>query len=573
MQRRLSPRVPTLTILCCLAACRAPVPDAVRDAGGGAGSPVELGGLVHVGPEVSLARSGPARFARTLLETFDRERAFETTAALDRLYRTPGSDDYDTAIDLVAAGLREVGYGSEAGLELYEIETPLPHGGWSAREARLTLVLPDGTREILHEFDDTADRDRFLFPAGALDADLMGTAAFGLDEIRPGNVLVTDARVRMDVANRARRKGAVAIVTSSLQSVNVDPSGADRHLDAILFRSVEPDMPITIAHISPRSMERIAAAHREHGAVKLAFHARADRRPAVQRTLVAELIGRERPEETVAVLVHIQAPGASDNASGSAGALELARDLARLVREGRLERPARTISFVWGGELSGSAAWFERTERQVVAGVCLDMIGPKRAETGGIPLLERSPDPGAELVIPPDEHTAWGARDIEPEWVVPDGLAIIARCALADVALETGGWDTAEHPFEGGTDHETLVRAGVPAVLFWHFPDFTFHTSLDRIDMIDPAELERMAVAGMATALAVADPKAGDLERYLQSLVLDRRLRVEAALADEEPEVAARWKAWFEGARAWLRAQCLGLEPPEPVPLPPVNDE
>lgn len=573
MLDRVSPLAQILSFLCCLVACRAPVPDAVREGGGAEGAAVDATALVHVGPDVSLARTGPARFVRKLFEAFDAERAFETTAALDRLYRTPGSEDYDAAIDLVADGLREVGFGSEAGLELFEIETPLSAGAWTAREARLELVLPDGSRQVLHEFNDSADPDRFLFPAGALDADLLGTAAFGLDEVQPGNVLVTDARVRMDVANRARRKGAVAIVSSSLQSVNVDPTGRDRHLDAILFRSVDPDLPITVAHISPRSMERIVSAAREHGRVKLAFHAHADRRSSSQRTLVAEIVGDERPDEAVAVLVHIQAPGASDNASGSAGALELARGLVRLLREGRIERPSRTITFVWGGELTGSAAWFEHTSRRVVAGVCLDMIGPKRAETGGIPLLERSPDPGAELVIPPDEHTAWGARDVAPEWVVPDGLAIIARCAMADVALETGGWDTAEHPFEGGTDHETLVKAGIPAVLFWHFPDFTFHTSLDRIEMIDGEELERMAVAGMATALAVADPKPSDLERYLQSLVHDRRLRVEAALADEEPEIAERWKAWFEGARTWLRVHCLGLELPEPVPLPVPEEE
>lgn len=70
-----------------------------------------------------------------------------------------------------------------------------------------------------------------------------------------------------------------------------------------------------------------------------------------------------------------------------------------------------------------------------------------------------------------------------------------------------------------------------------------------------------MAVATLATAMAVADPKPTDLDRYLKSMVRARQVRVAAARDAGEPEVAEQWEAWYFGVRQWLREQCLSLEP------------
>ena len=47
-------------------------------------------------------------------------------------------------------------------------------------------------------------------------------------------------------------------------------------------------------------------------------------------------------------------PGANDNASGCAAILEVARTLSKLIAEGRLPAPARTIRFVWPPEIEGT---------------------------------------------------------------------------------------------------------------------------------------------------------------------------------------------------------------------------
>jgi hypothetical protein len=199
------------------------------------------------------------------------------------------------------------------------------------------------------------------------------------------------------------------------------------------------------------------------------------------------------------------------------------------------------------------------------------MTGESREKTGAIALLERGPDPGAIEPLVPDAHTPWGKAEVDPASLVPNGLALIARCALLDVGTLPGeamqGWETADHPYEGGSDHDVFIARGIPAALIWHFTDFAYHTSLDRLEHVDAAELRRTGVALMATALALADPRPADLDRYLRSLNEERNVRVAAAEGASMPALADQWRAWCDGARQWLRIECLRI-PAEELATP-----
>jgi len=128
----------------------------------------------------------------------------------------------------------------------------------------------------------------------------------------------------------------------------------------------------------------------------------------------------------------------------------------------------------------------------------------------------------------------------------------VARIALRDVARSVGGWSTREHPWEGGSDHDVFLARGIPAVLFWCFPDFSYHTGLDRLDHVDPEVMRRMACAITATALALADPVPSDLPRYRAGLAFDRAMRISAAQEAGKPEVAEAWEDWYVGVEGWL---------------------
>lgn len=515
----------------------------------------------HKGPLVQAGETGPARFVSLFMEAFDASRAMETAAFADRYYREPGNEGFEATLDHVLDALRRVGFGKGPGLELEVIETPMRGPAWTPRSGRLAIRnASGGEREVLLAFDTPEGRARTMLPTNSRSASVAGAPAFDLDELEEGRILVTRKPHRA-VMSAAEERGAAAVLSAYLPSYNTDPTGAERHLDAIRYSSVSRQTTLPVGIISQRVFDEIAA-RAASGDVVLEFQAEVELTERPLRTVVATIVGSEAPGAVVAVAAHVQEPGANDNASGVAGLLEGVRAAALLILDGRLARPKRSIAFIWGNEIQESSIFLEHTKRTVVAGFSSDMTGPSRAKTGALPLLERGWDPGALTPLPPDEHTEWGAGRVDADDLSPNGLAVIARIAIVDVGVRAGGWETVEHPWEGGSDHDEFQRRGIPAVLFWHFTDFAYHTSLDRLEHLDPAELKRTSVALLSAAFAVADARPGDLARYLGTLDLERRLRIDAAEEAGDEAIAAAWQAWCTGARHWLRALCLDLPGP-----------
>jgi len=511
----------------------------------------------HKGPDVEVAPTGPARYVETLLAGFDSDRAMETVSFVDRFYRAPANDGYMATLDHVKERLVAAGYGGEdERLELREIITEMEEPSWTPNSGSLTLLREDAEPELLHGFTESTGRDRCLLPLGAPACDLEGRICTDLEALTEGDVFVTDADL-FQVYRRALNRGAAAVVSSYIEPFNVDPTGADRHLDAIRYLRLGSQPEVPVAQISARAHQRILEASAADPEARLAYRADITLEQRPMRTLVAAVRGAVRPDECVTSAAHVQEPGAGDNASGVGGLVEGAVSMAGLLGAGLLEWPDRTLVFIWGDEFEQTKIWIENTRRTPVAGVSSDMVGNSPAQTGAIALLERMPDPGAMYTLPPDEHTPWGAGDVSQDMMKPNGLAVIARCAMVDVGLATGPWQSADHPWEGGSDHDVFIHRGIPAVLLWHFTDFSYHTSLDRMEMVDPLELERTEVVILATMLATASPKPEDLDRYVRSAERERQVRIEAA--GDQDHVRGAWEDWTRGAIGWLRAECLGI--------------
>lgn len=519
----------------------------------------EYGGqsrAAHNGPMVSVGQEGPRRFVPALLEAFGSEHALEVCAQIDGHYREPGNVGYEAALDLVERELRAAGFGRLPGWTVRMLETPMRGPAWTPVGGSLVLYKQGGGEQSLHSFVEPGDLDRCMLPTHAPAADVRGPVALTLEAVQPGDVLVTDQPLRR-VLKAAIERGAAAVLSCRLQEICVDPTGEERHLDAIAYGGISRGTTMPVGHISPRSL---AAIHAAGSGAELRYRAevRWDERPL--RTLVAEVVGLQYPDQLVTMVAHVDEPGACDNATGVAGLSEVACAMARASEQGAFLRPRRTLAFVWGEEFGGTRAFLAQNKRRPIAGFSSDMIGSSEARTGAICLLERAPDPGAITPLPPDEHTPWGAGQVLANELIPNGLNVIVRAALVDVGILRGAWTTAEHPWEGGSDHDIFLDIGVPAVLLWHFTDFAYHTSLDRMEHVDAEELLRTSVALGASALAVADARPGDLKRYLDCLVLERRLRLNMVAQEEAgDELAALWEDWFTGARHWLRRLCLGM--------------
>lgn len=529
----------------------------------------------HVGPVVDGDMTGTARFAGPLLDIFEASAAHRAAERLDSVPRPPASVGYERAIDYLVGELEAAGFGASNGFGLQVLETPMAQPAWTPVSAELNVVGFTEAGEVrarvtMLGFSGQAAMERTMLPEGVPSFEVIAPMAFSLDELDEGEILVTEQRVR-DVEREATERGAAGIVSTFLFAYSRDPKGDAREQEAIFADSVRPGSTIPTLYASPVTRERLRTAFEAGAQLEMKGVVQTEVRPL--RTVVAEIRGEVRPEEVVYVITHADGYGANDNAAGAAGILELVRSIKRLVVTRAIDRPARTIRFVFGEESNTAEVALDGLEGTPVCGIVADMIGQSYAETGAICLLERGWDPGALTPLPPDEHTPWGAGAVAREDIVPDGLAVFLRQALVDVGEAARGddgapWPTREHPWEGGSDHDTFLERGLPGALVWHFTDFTYATSLDRIAMVDAEELRRTSAAIGAAACAIADAGMRDLERHLDTLNLERRARLEAvAEAEADEELARDWRRWQIGARLWIRALCAGEPLPEPVAI------
>lgn len=277
----------------------------------------------------------------------------------------------------------------------------------------------------------------------------------------------------------------------------------------------------------------------------------------------AVIPGATRPHEEILLTAHLDHPkeSANDNASGSGAILDIALALQRLVAEGRLPRPARTLRFLWVPEWYGTMAWIDAHPEAagpelggpLLANLNLDMVGEDLERLHSRLILTRTPD---SVPSPLDELVAAMAQVVERLDVrTPRGSSSAFHWRLA--------------PYSGGSDHMMLLDRKVPAVMFSHAPDWTHHTSEDTPDKVDPSQLERceLVAAGAAWRLASPDAALGpELLALVEADGAARVLRTRAARPGWAWRAAEVWHA----ERAAVAQLAPGfVVPPAPALLAP----
>ena len=283
-----------------------------------------------------------------------------------------------------------------------------------------------------------------------------------------------------------------------------------------------------------------------HVDIETVFH----RRP--NRTLVLEIPGRSKPEQRIVLAAHVQEPGANDNASGCGSLLSVALGINEAIRRGA-PAPARTITFLWVDEIRGSEQWIKSNPeqlKQVVAMLSLDMTGEDTAKTGGTFLIEKEPDPSAVWDRPSDPHSEWGASKVDPAMVRGSFLNDLHLAVALRRARDTK-WVVRTNPYEGGSDHTVFTRAGVPALLNWHFTDRYYHTNLDTIDKTSAAEMQHVAITVATTALFLAAADRTDVEPMRVLMSAARHARMETEQKNKAAtDILAAWHKWYDEAMA-----------------------
>ncbi len=249
-----------------------------------------------------------------------------------------------------------------------------------------------------------------------------------------------------------------------------------------------------------------------------------------------------------------QLPGANDNASGCVTILEVGRALAKLIGEGKLARPARTLRFVWPPEIEGTLVLLNgRPEMapRIKAVVHMDMVGGGPA-TKAVFHVTRGPASLPSFVN--DVAEAFG------EFVNRQSgeFAATGRAAYPLVAPEGGKEplmaEMAE--FSMGSDHEVYTEGSfrIPAICLNDWPDRYIHTNFDAPANIDPTKLKRAAFIGAASGYFLANVRPDDVPKLLpvlQARSLSRTARMlerRSALATDEAAGLTRFHFWYERA-------------------------
>jgi hypothetical protein len=268
--------------------------------------------------------------------------------------------------------------------------------------------------------------------------------------------------------------------------------------------------------VSPRMGRALSERLGRGEAITLQSIVEAETFPGELEMVHATIPGDGSTDQAVMISAHLYEgyikQGANDDNSGCALTLEMGRAYLRLVGEGKLPKPKRTIHFLWVPEISGSMAWLEKhadVKRALIADLNFDMEGIGLARSGSAWVLHRTPDTMPSFL-----------ND-----VAQSVLEFYSELNRERIRFRTGGYgfslpvvspNGSLDPFYikvdkyyGASDHVVFLGQGIPGVMFITWPDMWYHSSQDTPDKLDPTQFKRAAVVGISTASVIASADAG----------------------------------------------------------------
>ena len=249
-------------------------------------------------------------------------------------------------------------------------------------------------------------------------------------------------------------------------------------------------------------------------------------------------------EEEIAFSCHLDHPhpGANDNASGCVAILEVARTYSKLIREGKIKPPLRTIRFVWPPEIEGTLTLLNARPditKRLKAVIHMDMVGGS-PETKAVFHVTRGPASLPSFIY--DTADEFGAFVNEQSYLFASG-----EKPPYPLTSPEGGKEpllAMLSAFDMGSDHQVYSDSsfGIPGTYLNDWPDRYIHTNSDIPANIDPTKLKRAGFIGAAQAYFLANlTEAGavPLLQLLKAGSLRRTADVIKRSSQLEPEEAA----------------------------------
>ncbi len=466
------------------------------------------------------------------------ETAKRNLEGIARFHRQRGSRGFHEAAELVAERLRAYGlsdvailqfpadgkifYGTQRSRPAWDAEKSELEEVKEGKEVKEKIASYEAEPVVLAEDSESADvkADLVDVSEGTKESDYAGK------EVK-GKIVLVGAQPGAAQDLAVGKFGAVGIVSYS-QNQKTAWWGEDEnlirwgHLETF---SANKTFALMVSLKTARGLrERLAKGEtiKLHAVVKAGQHA------GNYEVVTATIPGADAKlrEEEIAFSCHLdhQRPGANDNASGCVTILEVARTLQKLISEGKLARPARTIRFIWPPEIEGTMALLNAKPefaKRIKAVVHMDMVGGG-PETKAVFHVTRGP-----MSLPSFVHdVAWAFAEFVNEESYRFGATGKAEYPL--VAPE-GGKEPLRAEYSAytmGSDHDVYQDSsfGIPAIYLNDWPDRYIHTNFDTAANIDPTKLKRAAFIGAASGYFLAGMQSRGDVACVNAMVMEGRM-------------------------------------------------
>lgn len=233
--------------------------------------------------------------------------------------------------------------------------------------------------------------------------------------------------------------------------------------------------------------------------------------PSRSEIVHAEIPGDGSTTQEVAIGGHLYEgvikQGANDDLSGCGLTLEIGRAYLKLIADGKLPRPKRTINFQWLAEISGTDHWLKahpEKAARLIGDLNFDMEGIRLATSRSYWVLQRTPDSFPSFINDIAQSMMEYVADVSRERVRfrANGYAPSQRIEAPNGSSDAFYIKIDKH--YGSSDHVVYMQHGIPAVMFITWPDMWYHSSQDTPDKQDPTQYKRAAVVGTGSLAALA---------------------------------------------------------------------
>ncbi len=449
--------------------------------------------------------------------------AKDTVTELARNHRVQASSGFSRAADYIATRAREYGLRNVQieqfpadGQKTYYTLKSTP--GWEVERAELWETTPnrakiadyDEMRVALADYSQSADISAPLIDVGG------GASPFDYEgkDVR-GKIVLAGGAVAAVHKLACDERGAAGIV-SYMQNQLTGWSGD--YVDNVRWGHLSPynasnKFAFMISLRKAREFrDRLSGGQQ----IILRAAVKAETKPSNYDVVSAVIPGADLAAEEIVYSCHLchQKPGANDNASGAAAILEVARTLMTLIGRGEIEKPRRTIRFIWPPEITGTVAYFAMHPdivRRMKAVIHLDMVGGDHSITKAV--LHTTHTPAS---IPSCLN---GVADVFTEYVIAGSQKAAAGAGFEDALISAEGsketFFADMGPYTMGSDHDVYQEGSfrIPAIYLADWPDVFIHTNNDLPSNIDSTKIKRSSFIAAASGYFLAHAGAPEASR------------------------------------------------------------